>query len=178
MRKLSTYIDNIEYEYVITYSGLRGAAWTKLKVENRAKIKQLEKDMETARYMQKPKLGQEMEALLEEIDAYESRIVQKGGLLHKSTLPIRRLEKGAAELKALLNILSSQTPQQVASGCIPIYRDALAFYSGQNELMGIVHICFECCFISDDNDVEFDVDMDVYPKLKQVLSNIGHPIGE
>jgi len=95
MQKLSNYIENLDFEYAITYSGLRGKAWEELKVENRSKVKQLEKDLEAARYMQKMKLGQEIEALLHEVDAYESRIIHANGSSHKSTQQVQRLEKGS-----------------------------------------------------------------------------------
>ncbi|MFK7799010.1 MAG: hypothetical protein AB8E82_16270 [Aureispira sp.] len=105
MENLSNYIQSLNFEYAISYSGLRGEKFVNLEKENKEKIKKIEKEVESARFMQIPKLTKKIEALKAEINPYNSRVINKNGELHKSTKMIRKFEKDSEELKSVFKIL-------------------------------------------------------------------------
>ena len=60
--------------------------------------------------------------------------------------------------------------------CPPIYRDAIVFYSEEDEITGILHLCFGCSWIKNEKKEDIEVDYKIFPKLKDKLVQLGHPI--
>ena len=75
MKNLSKYIKSLNFEYAISYSGLRGEKFMKLEGENKKKISTIEKEIESARFMEKPKLAKEIEDLGKEVNIYNSPLL-------------------------------------------------------------------------------------------------------
>ena len=63
MINLSEYIQSLNFEYAISYSGLRGERFSILDVRNKEKIKGIEKEIESVRFMEKSKLNKKIEEL-------------------------------------------------------------------------------------------------------------------
>ena len=176
MKTLSKYIRNLNYDYAISYSGLRGELFDKLEQTNKEKIEILEEEIESARFMQKPKLNQRIKDLRREIDIYNSKIINSKGEIHKSTVQISKLKKGDRDLEDIFEPLFLEMTNPIATMCAPIFRDAVVFYSDTNEINGILQICFSCLSIKNENEDYFDVDYEMFQKLKDKLVQIGHPI--
>lgn len=176
MENLSNYIQRLNFEYAISYSGLRGENFINLEKENREEIKKIEKELESARFMQIPKLNKKIEALKTEINPYNSRVINKNGELHKSAKIIRKFEKGSEELKSILNILKSNFDEQVFAMCSPVLRDSIVFYSKEDEIVGILQMCFSCWWMKNENEEDFEVDQKIFPLLKEKLIQLGHQI--
>ncbi len=178
MNNLSSYIQSLNFEYAISYSGLRGEKFINLEIENQEKIKQIEKEIESARFMQKPKLIENIENLKDEIGLYNSLLINKKGEFHRSTEIVCKFKKDDKELKSILVVLKSkfQIQKQVAVSGPSIYRDSIAFYSKEDRIVGILQICFKCWRIKNENEEIFEVDPNIYPILKEKLIQIGHQI--
>lgn len=96
----------MNFEYAISYSGLRGEKFLSLEIENKKEIERIEKEIESTRFMQKTRLKNRIEYLEAEINTYNSRIINKDGKLHKSTESVRKFEKSSEEIKSIFNILN------------------------------------------------------------------------
>ena len=168
----------MNFEYAISYSGLREQEFELLEKLNQAQIKKIEKEIRSARFVEKSKLKIKAEALKNEIDIVNSRVIDKNGTFHKSTKLIRRFKIDDLELKKLLGILQTKFKEQYIWMCAPIYRNALVFYSKKGEISGILQICFSCESIKNENEEDFEVDLNIFPILKNELIKIGHNIEE
>ena len=144
MENLSKYIKSLNFEYAISYSGLRGEKFINLEEENNKEIKGIEKEIESARFMQVPKLNKKIDALKAEINPYNSRVINKNGQLHKSAKVICKFEKDSEELRSIFEILKSNFDKQVFAMCPPVLRDAIVFYSKEEKIVGILQMCFSC----------------------------------
>jgi len=176
MKNLKNYIERLNFEYAISYSGLRGNKFKNLVVENKKEIRIIEKRIESARLMQKVKLSKRIAELEKEINLHNSRVINKNGKFHKSTLRIHRFEKGNKDIESILKILNSKFEEQVSAICPPILRDSIVFYSDKDDILGILQICFSCFRIKNENEEDFEVDHRIYPLLKEKLIQIGHQI--
>jgi hypothetical protein len=176
MKNLSTYIKNLNFEYAVSYSGLRGEKFKNLEKINKEKIRNLEKEIESSRFMQKPKLNMKIKELEDEINIYNSRIITGKNEFHQSTKQIRRFEKEEKDLEEIIEILNIEFIEQYAWMCPPIFRDAIVFYSKEREINGILQICFSCSSIKNENEETLEVDHKIFEKLKEKLIQIGHQI--
>ena len=176
MKNLSKYIKSLNFEYAISYSGLRGEKFTKLEEESKKKIGGIEKEIESARFMEKPKPNKEIKDLEKEVNIYNSRIATNRGEIHKSTSQIHKFEKDDKEIKEILEILNSKFEEQHFWMCPPIFRDAIVFYSKEEEIKGILQMCFSCSWIKNENEEDFKVDHKIFPRLINQLIKLGHKI--
>ena len=176
MKKLTEYIQNLRFAYAISYSGLRGEKFEGLVNKNKAKIQQIEKQIESARFMQIPKLKKEIKILNDEINIHNSRVIKKNGEFHNSAQQIHRFEKGSQELRTIFEILNSKNEAQVAVTCTPVFRDSIVFYSKEDTIIGILQICFSCARITNENEEALNVNYKIFEILKKQLILIGHPI--
>lgn len=176
MKKLSKYIEKLNFEYAISYSGLRGEKFKRLENVNKEKIKHIEKEIESARFMQKPKLNKRIKELENEINISNSRIITSKNELHQSTQQIRKFEKSDKDLEEIIEILKIEFTEQYAWMCPPIFRDAIVFYSKEKEINGILQMCFSCSSMKNENEETLEVDYKIFEKMKEKLIQIGHQI--
>jgi len=176
MKNLSNYIQTLDFEYAISYSGFRGEKFIHLREENQDKIQQIKQEIKSARLMESLKLKKKIDILSQEINDRNSRIINQEGTLHKSAISVHRFEKGDEEIKSIFRILKTKLKEQCVTICAPVYRDALVFYSKKGNIVGILQICFSCFRIEDENRIDFEVDHKIYSKLKKELIQLGHQI--
>ena len=63
MKKLNEYVENLDFDYAISYSGLRGEKFKALEEINKAEIIKIKKEVFSARYMEKAKLKKQIEII-------------------------------------------------------------------------------------------------------------------
>lgn len=178
MSNLTEYLQNLQFEYAITYSGLRGEKFEELKNINKAKIKKIEEEIKSARYMPGLKMRKEINRLEKEMDIYNSRLINKKGETHLSAQKIHKFDQNDKELVDIFEILNLKVKEQVVVACPPIFRDSIVFYSKKNEILGILHFCFSCFNIRNENGESYLIDLRAYDKIKKILIKFGHPINE
>ena len=162
------YWNTIEFDYLKIYSVLRGESFKTLKVQLNQSIQQLQKDLETAQYMQQSKIKAKIEHL-ENIVDFRSDVINKHGVLLGTSAIIIHKVKSDGFVEQLGNILNTTMKAQYTSACVPIFRDAIVFYSNDNKIKGVLRICFECFQVSNKNDELLQTDMDTFAKLATLL---------
>ena len=178
MKNISNYVNNLNFEYAITYSGLRGKKFHDLKEVNEKEIKRIKKELVSSRYVQTPKLNKQIEALEEEINIYRALIIDKNETFHKSTEKVYKFEKEDKQLQSILEILNTKFEEQTFAMCPPVFRDAIVFYSNEHKIIRILQLCFSCYWIMDENNQDIQVDHKIFPLLKHKLIEVGHIIEE
>ena len=176
MKNLSNYMQHLNFEYVISYSGLRGEKFINLEKDNNNQIQQIKKQIESVRFMEKLKLNEKIQKLEAEINLHNSRVINRNGELHKSTEVVRKFEKDDNEIQSIFKILNSNFKEQAFARCLPVLRDSIVFYSKEDKIVGILQICFSCWWIKNEEEEDFEVDYKIFPILKDKLIQIGHRI--
>lgn len=176
MKNLSEYITNLDFDYAISYSGLRAHEFDVLEKSNKSQMHKIEEEIKAAGFAEKSHLQKKYDDLAGEINIYNSRIIDQNGNLHKSTKLIRRFEKSDKRLNRIFEILNIKFEEQHFWMCPPIFRDAIVFYSKADRVSGILQMCFSCTWIKNENEEDFEVDYKIFPRLKDELINLGHKV--
>jgi hypothetical protein len=156
-----------EFSYLVTYSFNRGPKLDELK-------QQLEQELKTARYMRRPAIQRQ----LDELTRPSITLTDGLGTVHATAIVVARIATGSVEVQQLAHALPRATKQEFYAGCLPIYRDAIAFYNEVNALVSILNICFQCRFMRTDQLEVVEADMATYDFLRTFLIQLGHPITE
>jgi hypothetical protein len=154
-----------QFSYLITYSFQRGPELLALK-------KQLTQELETARYMRRSAIWQQLESL----ESHSITLTNERGAINPTATVGARLAADSAELQQLAYALQRANKQECYAMCPPTYRDAFAFYSEADELVNVLNICFECRFMQADQKEHVEADMATYNFLRAFLIQLGHPI--
>lgn len=174
MEKLEKYLQEINFAYIKTVSGLRGKKFNDLCNSNIDKIKKLESELDDKRYMEKSKAMLVIQNLKSEINS--NYAVDNKGAFHRSSTEISTLSKDDRQYVKLKEIICNNESPSYASGCIPFYRDCIVFYDVNNEVKGVLQICFECERVKNSKNTSYLYKHGSYQKLKEVLNEFGHNI--
>jgi hypothetical protein len=176
MKNLSIYITHLNFEYAISYSGLRAAEFEQLKKINTSKIKEITAEIKTSGWMKKSNLQAQIDHLAAEINIYDALIIDASGKQHPSTKLVHRFEKGDTQLNQILEILSLKFEEQDYWMCPPVFRDAIVFYTKEDKISGILQMCFSCAWMKNEKGEDLEVDNKIFTMLKHELTHLGHEI--
>ena len=152
-----------QLSYSVTYSFQRGPELLALK-------KQLTQELETARYMRRAALWQQVESL----ESHSITLTDERMAINPTATIGARLAADSVELQQLAAALQRAGKQEYYTMCPPIYRDALAFYNEADELVSVLNICFECRFMQTNQKEHVEADMATYNFLRMFLLQAGH----
>jgi hypothetical protein len=155
------------FSYLATYSFNRGAKLAE-------SIERATQELQTARFMRQPAMRQQ----LEELKRGHYLLTKNLGALHSTATLVAQVFLASAEAQQLASAFAKSAGQVAYSGCIPAYRDALAFYNEQHELQSVLNICFECWYMKTDAGILVEADGATYNFLRKFLKRLGHPINE
>lgn len=96
-------------------------------------------------------------------------LVEKNGNIHKDSIEVFKFMKNSNELKELKQILYKSKKADVFAPCIPIYRDSIVFYDKNNNVKGVLNICFDCLFLVNENRASLSPDLNTFIKLSEFL---------
>ena len=139
MHTLSAFIQQLDYVYVITYSGLSDE-----RLATSVPPKQL-------------------------TYAYNEVPISAEGVLHPSTEVVFRFEAGDLKLSRILDLLSVPCTEPEYMRCPPIFRDSLVFYGPDHQIRGILHFCFSCIAIEDAARNRYDTNSRIMAALESEL---------
>jgi len=107
---------------------------------------------------------------------HAKRLINQQRVIDSNANRIALIEHESLEVSRLI-ALAGTAPSEAdyAAGCIPVYRDALVFYNKQDQVLQVLHICFECLHMEADNQ-EVKANTVVYELLREFLVQLGHPI--
>ena len=167
------FIHNIEFEYIETYSLLRGE-----KYQN--EYKSLKKEFNTLSAKNKRQRTEPNEITrLKEIEkfvGFTQYLTNSEGNFHFSAEKIGLINKNDVRINELKKILSKKVVNKIEWMCAPIYRDAIVLYNLKNEIIKILNVCFSCEYMETENKIHIIADTKTYEKLKKFLLKIGHKI--
>ena len=153
------------FRYLVTYSFQRGPELLALK-------KQLAQAPETARYLRRAAIQQQLKML----ESHANTLTQGLGAIDPTATLGKRLAADSAEVQQLAHVVQRASEQKCYAMCPPIYRDALAFYNEADELVSVLNICFECRSMRTDQREHVEANMATYDFLRDFLVQAGHPI--
>jgi hypothetical protein len=156
-----------QFSYLETYSFNGGP-------KRMALIQQVKEDLRTVRYMQQPALRQLLERLERGLDTLTRGLED----FHPTASGVETVNRNSVLGEELSAIFHLEGKQEWYSGCVPIYRDALAFYDEQSKLLRVLNICFECYDMRADDGTHVEASEMVYQALREYLKQLGHPIEE
>lgn len=103
--------------------------------------------------------------------------VRNDGKLHSTTTEKSTLQHDEELADYVFQVYDHfKLNEPVFSRCLPVYRDAIVFFDDKHNIVRIIHICFECANIKDENDNNYFIAMNGYYYLKDFLVKLGHPI--
>jgi hypothetical protein len=169
-----------QFSYLETYSFNRGPKLAALHAATTAAVEQTRQEIQTAPYRDQRKLAYRLRTLQGEIthSITGKLLTDKGAVFDVTADKIALVRQASATAQRLATILEQPATQVVHFMCLPIYRDALAFYNEQGHLMRVLNICFECLAMRTDNGVMVQADLATYEELGKLLYELGHPIEE
>jgi hypothetical protein len=176
MKNLQQYLEKIEFDFAITYSGLRGELLDLVRKEIKEKKKEIENEIKTVAFKEKTRLKEKLSELQGTTNLYNSRTINKDGELHLTSKKISNLSAGNDSLTKIIQILTEDCNEPYFLRCPPVYRDSIVFYNNEQSIKGIIHFCFECFSIIDENNNEFGTNRQILSSLKDILIKLGHPI--
>ena len=167
-----------QFNYIVTYSFNRGpklAAQRAAATQLAAKVR---KSLPTADAAQLPALREELRQLEQAHGIEMLPLTQGRQAFHVTASPVAVLNKESASIQALADIMQLPVGQQSNWMCYPIYRDALAFYDAQNQLVRVLNVCFDCDKMVTDTSRQVRADTAAYRALRELLGQLGHPVWE
>ena len=173
MNKIKEYWESLNFDYIKTYAGLRGKEFEQLKAKNEKEILALRDRILDE---DKAEVKREMSRLRAEIDLTKARLINKEGLQHVTTKEISKIASTNKILDKLYRIVTAEIQEEVFTRCSPVYRDSIVFYSRDNQIIGILHFCFDCIKVLNEKEEKFEIDYDSYDDLKIHLNMLGHKI--
>ena len=176
MTELCDYWKEVDFHYLKTFSGLRGKKNQQFIIQTQKKISELKNELDSARFMRQGQIQKQIERLEYEINGLNSFLVGTDGSLHQTTELIIEKKQKDPFIEKLDLLFSKKCENPFATLCVPIFRDAIVFYSKTNEIIGILHLCFECGKIKDENRNSLEVDFNIFEELELLFKGIGHPI--
>lgn len=170
MTLLSKYWKELDFEYVTIYSGLRNEEKLfEIETAKKQKIAKLKESLLTARYMQLPKINQQ----IAELESPTSMIIDNEGNKHSTTEELITLSKNHWLFQKLSYLIYKYKGERNSfSPCPPIYREAFVFYSKEHNIQAIIHICFSCVSIINGEGEILEVSDKFYKKLMEFFNEI------
>jgi hypothetical protein len=174
----AAYSSSIQFDYVTTFSLLRGAKWEQQLIAIRKEIAASRKQLLTASAAALPAIRKRLKLLHQKNNLEQARLTEGREAYHITATPIATLQRQTAAVNKLLAILKVPYQNQHYWMCGPIFRDALAFYNEKHQLVAVLNICFGCEQIQNDSGKEIQTDATVYPALRQWFTAVGHELDD
>jgi len=170
---LNDFHKNLEFKYFETYSLQRGTAYEKIFKDREIRFNQLlKKSTEESLTIVESKEFDFLDSQLNRVQFLFNENQEK----HYSAVRVKKCNSSENETIELNKILSTKTQKVPSWMCLPIYRDAIVFYSDNNEVVNVLNICFSCEYMQNSNQEFIDADESVYENLKNLLLKFGHKI--
>lgn len=165
------------FQYIKTYTGFRGKIFTEQVNQSKSEINDLEKLLKSnINFKERYSIKQKIKRLKTSLDIYNIRLINTQNNIHQFAREIATIKKDTNTAKRLISIFNSRVEEPfITTACPPIYRDAIVFFN-ENRIIKIIHCCFECINIINENNTPISLTQKSFKELKQVLTSIGHKI--
>lgn len=170
------YYESIPFSYLKTYSFHRGPKLEEYLRKKTEEITLTEEAISKARYMELSKLNEQLNKLRKEKELHSNGLFNNQRNIHESAIEVATIRHDSYKTEELRNIFATPIEQQIVSGCIPLYRDAIVFYDHNDEIRHVLDICFECLYLKTDDNTYLEADFSFYTNLALLLKSLGHDI--
>ncbi|MFN8283675.1 MAG: hypothetical protein U0U67_10700 [Chitinophagales bacterium] len=163
------YIDSLCFEYIETYSLLRGNDY-----QNKIDLMEIEyKKLEQTNTLNQSdsKRFSELDQLLN----YTQYLIDLNGEFHFSSIKTNTFYKGDKEIETLKTILKIKAINIVDWMCAPEFRDAIVFYDSNHKIVSCLNICLSCDVLEADK-TNIQADQETFLQLRKFLTEYGHDI--
>ncbi len=168
--------DQQQFSYLVTYSFNRGPKLAALREASKVLFRQTRQELLTASLEQLPEIRNELRNLEQNNGLEMMALTTDANAFQITATPIATIKAGALETAAFADLLKTPIINQFHWMCWPTYRDALAFYSAQDELISVLNICFGCDNMLTDTGEAVQADVTTYKALLKLLKQLSHPI--
>lgn len=168
------YINQLDFDYIETYSLQRGTAYEAVAKELTEEYMRLNE-----RKQKRDDLSLEEEVRLTELTplvAYTQSLIDKRGTFHASSTKTHTFQRDAPQvdwLKQILNTTVTDIPRML---CGPDYRDAIVFYRADGTIVSCLNICLSCAHMETTPDHYLNGDYETYDLLKKFFIEMGHDV--
>lgn len=170
------YWRGLRFDYIITYSLLRGPKWEHLVEAMRQEKDISRRALLTATPAELPELRARLKRIERKNDL-ETLLTTAGNQAYNITAtPTATLNRDSTEVEELGRILQMPCQNLLYFMCAPVFRDALAFYNAKHELAGVLNICFGCNVMQTESGQDVEADYHVYGQLREWFQQFVHQI--
>ncbi|MBX0289410.1 hypothetical protein K3G63_03125 [Hymenobacter sp. HSC-4F20] len=170
------YWRGLSFDYIITYSLLRGSKWQQLQDARRKERETSRRLLLTAPPAQLPELRAQLHRLEHQLDLQTRLTTDNNRAYNITTTPVAKLQRDTPEVAELGRLLQAPCTELLYPMCAPVFRDALAFYNAGHELLSVLNICFSCNVMQTENGQNVEADYLMYTPLQEWFQRLGHQI--
>ncbi len=168
------FIDNLDIDYVETYSFQRGAEFE----ENKALLQQeyLERKLQKKENKDWGSKGEKRLIELEKLIGGTQYLINDENEFHpscKKTNTFKSTDPITYRIRSILKIEIFDIPHWL---CSPVYRDAIVFYDSNHKIITQLNICLECQYMGTTKFNHINADYRTYDLLKRLFIEIGHAV--
>jgi hypothetical protein len=168
----------IRFSRIETYSFNRGAKLDSFTAAARELFRQKHHELLTAPPAELPLLRGQLRLLERTHDIQSLSLTEGLSAFHLTATPIAVIQADSLLMQQLAELLRIPVVTQSDWMCWPTYRDALAFYDEQGQLVKVLNICFGCDGMLSHTGEIIQADTTAYLALRTFLIQLGHPIAE
>jgi hypothetical protein len=168
----SDYINELQFDYIETYSLQRGKEFNDELEISRTEYIRLQNQQDKRAL--NPIEENELFKLTQLGDT--RYIVDASGKFHSSCKKTQTFRRTEPETERLITILKTEAINIPAWMCAPMYRDAVVFYDDSGSIVSTLNICFSCEYMAIKAFCEINADAKTYWLLKQFFIDLGHDI--
>lgn len=170
----AAYIDQLEFDYIETYSMQRGAAFD---AQHREMYREYER-LKVRRERRNNLSAEEAVTFnkLSPLVTHTQYLIDEKGVFHPSSTKTNTFQQQDAKvdwLKQILRIPITEIPYFM---CVPAYRDAVVFYKADGTIVSTLNICLGCKYMETSPRYHINGDYETYDLLKRFFIEIGHEV--
>ncbi|MGI4874047.1 MAG: hypothetical protein ACRYFX_23050 [Janthinobacterium lividum] len=167
-----------EFSYLVTYSFNRGPKLEAYQQAAQAWFKLIRASLLTAPPAQLSALREQLRLLERTHDLTRLSLTDEAGAFHLTASPVSVISQGTSAAQEIAGLFQLPVVDEPAWMCAPVYRDALAFYDEQDQLLGVLNICFDCEWMVTHTGQRVQADTAAYEGLRACLGRAGHLLGQ
>lgn len=130
--------DQQPFSYLVTYSFNRGPKLASLREASKVLFRQTRQNLLTASLEQLPEMRNQLQRLEQNNGLAMLALTPDANAFHITATPIAVIKVGTLQVAAVAESLRIPVVNLFYWMCWPTYRDALAFYNEQNELVSVL----------------------------------------
>ena len=166
------------FSYIPTYSFNRGVKLDALLHAANQQFAEVRKELLTAPIERLPAMRENLRSLEQGRNLTLLPLTEELKTFQITASPVAKIVAETPEAACLAAILAVLVSEQDYWMSAPVYRDALAFYDGQDSLCEVLNICFGCDKMITHQQREVTAGTATYQELKQFMTGLGHVTSE